>query len=64
MHYGLIPELIGRLHVTAKLSPITQEDMVRILTEPKNAIYKQYKKLFAIDNVELSFEKEALDSCG
>ncbi|ARU47404.1 ATP-dependent Clp protease ATP-binding subunit ClpX [Sulfurospirillum diekertiae] len=62
VHYGLIPELIGRLHVTAKLSPITQEDMVRILTEPKNAIYKQYRKLFAIDNVELSFEKEALDS--
>ena len=62
VHYGLIPELIGRLHVTAKLSPITQDDMVRILTEPKNAIYKQYRKLFAIDNVELSFEKEALDS--
>ena len=60
VHYGLIPELIGRLHVTAKLSPITQEDMVRILTEPKNAIFKQYKKLFAIDNVELTFEKEAL----
>jgi ATP-dependent protease Clp, ATPase subunit len=58
VHYGLIPELIGRLHVTAKLSPITQEDMVRILTEPKNAIYKQYRKLFAIDNVELSFEKK------
>ena len=61
VHYGLIPELIGRLHVTAKLSPITKEDMVRILTEPKNAIFKQYKKLFAIDDVELSFEKEALD---
>ncbi len=60
VHYGLIPELIGRLHVMAKLSPITQEDMVRILTEPKNAIFKQYKKLFAIDNVELTFEKEAL----
>ena len=43
-----IPELIGRLHVTAKLSPITKEDMVRILTEPKNAIFKQYKKLFAV----------------
>lgn len=62
VHYGLIPELIGRLHVTAKLAPITKDDMVRILTEPKNAIYKQYKKLFAIDNVELSFEKEALES--
>lgn len=62
VHYGLIPELIGRLHVTAKLSAITKDDMVRILTEPKNAIYKQYKKLFAIDDVELSFEKEALEA--
>ena len=62
VHYGLIPELIGRLHVTAKLSALTQEDMVRILTEPKNAIYKQYQKLFAIDNVELSFEKNALNA--
>ncbi|MBP6324893.1 MAG: ATP-dependent Clp protease ATP-binding subunit ClpX [Sulfurospirillum sp.] len=62
VHYGLIPELIGRLHVTAKLSPITQNDMVRILTEPKNAIYKQYKKLFAIDNVELSLDKEAFEA--
>ncbi len=62
VHYGLIPELIGRLHVTAKLSPITKEDMVRILTEPKNAIYKQYQKLFGIDNVELTFEKEALEA--
>ena len=61
VHYGLIPELIGRLHVTAKLSAITKDDMVRILTEPKNAILKQYKKLFAIDNVQLSFDKEALD---
>ncbi len=62
VHYGLIPELIGRLHVTAKLSPITKDDMVRILTEPKNAIFKQYKKLFAIDNVELSLDKEAFDA--
>jgi len=62
VHYGLIPELIGRLHVTAKLSPITKDDMVRILTEPKNAIFKQYKKLFAIDNVELSFDKEAFEA--
>ena len=62
VHYGLIPELIGRLHVTAKLSPITKDDMVRILTEPKNAIYKQYKKLFAIDNVELSLDKETFEA--
>lgn len=61
VHYGLIPELIGRLHVLATLSEISKEDMVRILTEPQNAIFKQYKKLFAIDNVELTFEKDALE---
>ena len=60
VHYGLIPELIGRLHVIATLGEITEEEMVRILTEPQNAIFKQYKKLFAIDNVELNFEDEAL----
>jgi len=58
--YGLIPELIGRLHAIATLNQITKEDMVRILTEPKNSIVKQYKKLFAIDDVELEFEDEAL----
>jgi ATP-dependent Clp protease ATP-binding subunit ClpX len=61
VHYGLIPELIGRLHVLATLNEITKDDMVRILTEPQNAIFKQYKKLFAIDDVELTFEKEALE---
>ncbi|WP_201352789.1 ATP-dependent Clp protease ATP-binding subunit ClpX [Hydrogenimonas urashimensis] len=60
--YGLIPELIGRLHVLATLNEITKEDMVRILTEPKNALVKQYKKLFAIDNVELTFEPAALEA--
>ncbi len=60
VHYGLIPELIGRLHVTATLGEITEDEMVQILTEPQNAIFKQYKKLFAIDNVELNFEEEAL----
>jgi len=58
--YGLIPELIGRLHAVATLNQIKKEDMVRILTEPKNSIVKQYKKLFAIDDVELEFEDEAL----
>jgi len=58
--YGLIPELIGRLHAIATLNQITKEDMVKILTEPKNSIVKQYKKLFAIDDVELEFEEEAL----
>jgi len=58
--YGLIPELVGRLPIIASLSEITQEDMVRILTEPKNSLVKQYKKLFSIDNVELNFEDDAL----
>ncbi|MDY0117561.1 MAG: ATP-dependent Clp protease ATP-binding subunit ClpX [Sulfurimonadaceae bacterium] len=58
--YGLIPELVGRLPIIASLNEISQEDMVRILTEPKNSLIKQYKKLFAIDNVELNFEEDAL----
>jgi len=61
IHYGLIPELIGRLHMIATLNQLTKDDFVRILTEPKNALVKQYKKLFAIDGVELIFEKEALE---
>lgn len=60
--YGLIPELIGRLHVTTTLDEITKEAMVEILTKPKNALVKQYQKLFAIDGAELSFEPEALEA--
>jgi len=60
--YGLIPELIGRLHVLATLGEISKKDMVRILLEPKNSLVKQYEKLFAIDDVKLSFEEDAL-SC-
>lgn len=60
VHYGLIPELIGRLHVVATLNDISQDDMVRILKEPKNAIVKQYQKLFAIDEVNLKIDDEAL----
>ncbi|WP_309496506.1 ATP-dependent Clp protease ATP-binding subunit ClpX [Sulfurovum sp.] len=58
--FGLIPELIGRLHVLATLGEISKEDMVRILVEPKNSLLKQYQKLFQIDDVILSFEEEAL----
>jgi len=58
--YGLIPELIGRLHVLATLGEISKEDMVRILIEPKNSLLKQYQKLFEIDDVTLTFEEEAL----
>ncbi len=58
--FGLIPELIGRLHVITTLKKISIDDMVRILTEPKNALVKQYKALFELDNVTLTFEDEAL----
>ena len=58
--YGLIPELIGRLHMVATLNEITEDDMVHILTEPKNALIKQYIKLFQMDDVKLEFEKDAL----
>ncbi|ASQ29821.1 ATP-dependent ClpXP protease, ATP-binding subunit ClpX [Campylobacter avium LMG 24591] len=60
VHFGLIPELIGRLHVIASLNELNEDDMIRILTEPKNAIIKQYQKLFAIDGVNLKFEDDAL----
>jgi len=62
VQFGIIPELIGRLHVTATLEPITIEDMVRILVEPKNSIVKQYQKLFEIDNAILTFEDSALNA--
>jgi len=60
VQFGLIPELIGRLHVLATLGEISKEDMVRILVEPKNSLVKQYQKLFEIDDVKLSFEEDAL----
>ncbi len=60
VNYGLIPELVGRLPIIASLNEITEDDMVRILTEPKNSLIKQYKKLFSIDEVELNFEEDAL----
>ena len=60
VHFGLIPELVGRLPIIASLSEISEADMVRILTEPKNSLIKQYQKLFSIDEVELNFEEEAL----
>jgi ATP-dependent Clp protease ATP-binding subunit ClpX len=60
--YGLIPELIGRLHVITTLERISVENMVRILTEPKNSLVKQYQALFAIDDVTLTFEERALEA--
>lgn len=58
--YGLIPELIGRLHMIATLGEITKEVMIEILQKPKNALTKQYKKLFALDGAQLTFKEEAL----
>ena len=59
--FGLIPELIGRLHMIATLEEITKEAMIEILQKPKNALTKQYKKLFAFDGVSLTFKEEALE---
>ena len=58
--YGLIPELIGRLHMVATLKSITKDEMVHILTQPKNCLVKQYQKLFKMDNVNLTFTNDAL----
>jgi ATP-dependent Clp protease ATP-binding subunit ClpX len=59
--YGLIPELVGRLPVITYLNPLDRDILFRILTEPKNAIIKQYIKLFELDGIKLSFDKEALN---
>ncbi len=60
LKYGLIPEFIGRLPVLAALGELDEESLVRILTEPKNSLVKQYKKMFAMDQVELEFSQKAL----
>lgn len=59
--FGLIPELIGRMPITCALKELTKDDLVRILSEPKNAITKQFKASFKLDNVELEFEKSAIE---
>lgn len=59
--FGLIPELIGRMPITVSLKELTKDDLVSILTEPKNAITKQFQASFKIDDVELIFEKEAIE---
>lgn len=58
--FGLIPELIGRFPVVTHTNQLTEDDLVKILTEPKNSIVKQYQKLFLIDGVKLDFTEEAL----
>lgn len=59
--FGMIPELVGRLPVITALNGMDKETLVRIMTEPKNSIVKQYKALFKMDNINLEFEKEALE---
>lgn len=62
LKFGLIPEFVGRLPVITTVDNLTREDLIRILTEPKNALIKQYKKFFNFDGVDLSFTKDALEA--
>ena len=62
LKYGLIPELVGRLPVVTPLRSLTREDMIRILTEPKNSLTKQYQALLAMDHVDLHFTRDALEA--
>lgn len=62
LKFGMIPEFVGRLPIIATLHPLDEDALVKILTEPKNAIVKQYKKIFELDGVDLEFEEEALRS--
>ena len=60
VHFGLIPEFVGRLTVVCPLMPLTEDDMIQILLDPKNAVVKQYKKLFEMESTELKFNQDAL----
>ena len=60
LKFGMIPEFIGRLPVIATLDALDEEALIRILTEPKNALIKQYQKLFSLDNIDLEFKEDAL----
>ena len=62
LKFGIIPELVGRLPVIAALDGLTREDLVQILTQPKNALVKQYQKLFSYDSVQLFFTEDALEA--
>ncbi len=62
LKFGFIPEFVGRLPIVVTLHHLDEEDIVRILTEPKNALVKQYQKFFALDNVELVFEGHSLEA--
>ena len=60
LKFGLIPEFIGRLPVIVALHPLKEKALIRILSEPKNALIRQYQKLLGMDNVELVFEEKAV----
>jgi ATP-dependent Clp protease ATP-binding subunit ClpX len=60
LKYGLIPEFVGRLPVVSTLRSLEKEDLIRILTEPKNALVRQYRQFFRYDKVDLNFTDEAL----
>ena len=62
LQFGFIPEMVGRLPVTVGLESLDKESLVRVLTEPKNAIVKQYQQLFSMDGVELEFTLDALEA--
>ena len=60
LSYGMIPEFVGRMPVLTTMDPLAEEDLLRILTEPRDAIIKQSQRLFAMDGVEVEFTEEAL----
>ncbi|MBU6338504.1 MAG: ATP-dependent Clp protease ATP-binding subunit ClpX [Rickettsiales bacterium] len=60
--FGLIPELVGRIPVIAPLEGLTEKDLIKILSEPKNSITKQYQKLFALDKIDLAFDEESIEA--
>jgi ATP-dependent Clp protease ATP-binding subunit ClpX len=60
LHFGLIPEFIGRLPVISRLEPLTEDDLMHVLTEPRNAITRQYRKLLAMEGVELDITRDGL----
>jgi ATP-dependent Clp protease ATP-binding subunit ClpX len=62
MKYGLIPEFVGRLPIVTSVPALDREALVRILTEPRNALIKQYRKLFHLDGVELEFTDDAIEA--
>jgi ATP-dependent Clp protease ATP-binding subunit ClpX len=62
LEFGLIPELVGRLPVVSALTPLDSSALVRVLTEPKNALVKQYQRLFSMENADLQFTEDALQA--